>query len=115
MANLGSTYNDSAMRGAVAQVVESGQQLLVDRLDLAQLELKLGMQTAAERATVFLAAGGVVAVGFVVFTYGLVAALALVMPMSAAALIVGAFYLTAGIVTWWQVLTPKKGSGGSAA
>lgn len=116
MANLTSPYagSDSAdVRHAVTQVVESGQRLLADRLELAQVELKLGIQDAAERGVTLLGAGVAMAVGFVVFTYGLVQLLATWLPMSGAALTVGGAYIAVGGIAWYYAAHRKPVHKGS--
>lgn len=105
MANLTSPYASSdtvAVGQAVSQVVERGQRLLADRLDLAQLELKLGLQDAAERGVMLMGAGMAMGVGFVVFTYGLVQWLQNWMSAGSAALLVGMTYIITGAGAWHQ-------------
>lgn len=89
---------DHSPGAAVARAVESGQRMLLDRLELVRLELQETLRSTI-KATMLAAIGGVVlALGWVVLMAALVILLNRWLPLSACLAIVGGAHLVAGAV-----------------
>jgi uncharacterized membrane protein YqjE len=94
--------HEASVQGALEQVVLSGQQLIIDRLDLMQIELREAVREAKQRALGLALAAIVGLVAFVTATVSVVLFLSQVMSTAAAALLVSAVYGAAslGTVLW---------------
>ena len=78
------------MQAAIEHVVHSGQQLILDRLDLMQLELKEAARDAVQRMLGLAVAALLGLAAFVTLTVSLVLFLSYAMSTAAAALLVSA-------------------------
>ena len=90
------------MQAAIEHVVHSGQQLILDRLDLMQLELKDAARDAVQRMLGLAVAALLGLAAFVTLTVAIVLFLSQVMSTAAAALLVSAVYgaVSVGAVLW---------------
>ena len=82
---------------AVEDVIASGQQLLVDRLDLLRLEVREGVESTLKDIAMVILATIVGFTGWAALTAAAISGLNLVMPLPLACLLVGAPYLGGAI------------------
>src|SRR4051812_8667085 len=96
------TYKqDVSVTTAVEELIVSGQQLMVDRLDLMRLELKDGVEAALHKVVFASIASLLGLSGWVALSVAAVLGLAELMPTAAAALVVGLAYVAAAGAFWF--------------
>lgn len=85
---------------AVEELIDSGQQLMLDRLDLMRLELKEGVDRTVNKAVSVAIATVLGLSGWVALSVAAVLGLAEVMHTAAAALVVGLAQVAAASAFW---------------
>ena len=95
-----SEHTDASVQSALEQIVDSGQQLVLDRLDLMRIEAREGLERATKSA-VLMGISAIVGVGaWVALMVAVILYLREQVPTPTALLLVGVVHAVAGAVLW---------------